>query len=294
MRPAVSVVVPTRDRPAMLERALAHVQDALGADDEVIIVDSFSQVPVAVPGARVIRAARPGASRARNIGWRAAAHSIVAFVDDDVVVSPEWASALAGALEARPEAAFVTGRIDRLNPADYPVAVKESSAAAPLTSATIGVLGHGASMAVRRSALVQVGGFDEELGGGARYPAAEELDLFDRLFASGWTGWYEPSAVAWHDQWRSKGQRLQLAWRYGVGMGARLAKLQRTDPQRAMRVARDVVWDTSVRSAAHHARAGYQTALAIDILNVGGCCSGWARATVASVGRSGPRARSDT
>jgi GT2 family glycosyltransferase len=280
LRAACTVVIPTRDRPAMLQRALASVAAAVGPDDEVIVVDSASRTPVEVPNnARLLRCDLPGASRARNIGWRAAASDVVAFVDDDVVVDAGWAEALVEAFEAHPQAAFVTTRIAPLTAVDYPVAVKEETAPESLGPLSRGVLGHSASTGFRRAALVGTDGFDELLGAGARYQAAEDLDLFDRLFAAGWTGWYEPAAMAWHDQWRTKGQRMALAWTYGVGMGARLAKLQRRDTQRAVRLARETIWETQVHAAAHHARRGYKTALLLNVLNVGGAATGWARAT---------------
>src|SRR5204862_2528736 len=38
--------------------------------------------------ARVVRAGRPGASAARNAGWRAAAAPLVLFLDDDILPEP--------------------------------------------------------------------------------------------------------------------------------------------------------------------------------------------------------------
>ena len=49
--------------------------------------------------------------------------------------------------------------------------------------------------------------------------------MFDRLFLAGSVGRYEPAALAWHDQWRERGDVFALEWRYGTGSGARLAKL---------------------------------------------------------------------
>ena len=52
-------------------------------------------------GARVLRLEAPGASRARNAGWRAARHSLVAFTDDDCRPQPGWLDALAAASGGR-------------------------------------------------------------------------------------------------------------------------------------------------------------------------------------------------
>jgi GT2 family glycosyltransferase len=275
---ALTVVLPTRDRPEMMERAARSIRLSLRPDDELIVVDSRSRPPVHVEDGLLVRCEQVGASRARNAGWRAARHPVVAFVDDDVVVDVGWAEAIATAFDTHPDAGFITGRLAPLTPVDYPVAVKDDASAAALTWASAGVLGHGANMAVRRSALVGVGGWDELLGAGARFRAAEDLDLMDRLLAAGWTGRYEPAAMAWHDQWRSKGERLVLAWRYGVGMGARIAKLQRRDPARAAAMAREALWEHGVRDASFHARRGYKMAFALNVLNVVGATNGWVRA----------------
>ncbi|MDP9181294.1 MAG: glycosyltransferase, partial [Actinomycetota bacterium] len=73
-RPAVSVVVPTRDRPGFLRSCLAAITPLLGPGDELVVVDSASADRAAVaaevtPPAVLVRVERPGASRARNAGW---------------------------------------------------------------------------------------------------------------------------------------------------------------------------------------------------------------------------------
>ena len=66
-----------------------------------------------MPVADALRAGRPGASLARNLGWRSARADVVAFVDDDVRVAPGWRAALDEALAA---ADFVCGGV-RVPPA---------------------------------------------------------------------------------------------------------------------------------------------------------------------------------
>src|SRR5438067_9317776 len=115
-RSPLSVVVPTRDRPELLSGCLDALATDLGQEDEVIVVDSASQSDAVrriaeEKAARCLRLDEPGASKARNAGWRAAKHGIVAFVDDDVRVCGGWADALVVAF-ADAEYAFVTGRVD--------------------------------------------------------------------------------------------------------------------------------------------------------------------------------------
>lgn len=261
-----TVVIPTRDRPHMLERCLRSVMAAVAPGDEIVVVDSASRdeavaLTAAAAGARVIRCDLPGVDRARNAGWRAAAHDMILFVDDDVTVDRDWANALVLALDAHPEISFVTGRIDVPDHqigVDRPVATKTEPEPAVLHADTPGTLGHSASLAVRRSALEAVGGFDEMLGAGARFQSAPEVDLFDRLFRSGHIGRYEPAARAWHDQWRGRSDKVRLDWRYGFGDGARIAKLARVEPRKARYLAVDTVLRRGFSGALRDLRAGYE------------------------------------
>jgi glycosyltransferase involved in cell wall biosynthesis len=292
-RPPVTIVIPTRDRPTMLARCLGTVLASAGGDDEVIVVDSASTDPeVALTAARagtqvrLLRCDRPGVDRARNVGWRAGHHDIVVFVDDDVMVDRGWATAIVTPFVDRPEISFVTGRID-VPPeqigVDRPVAIKSDEEAAVLHADTPGSLGHSASLAVRRSALVEIGGFDEQLGAGARFQSAPEVDLFDRLFAAGHVGRYEPAARAWHDQWRGRADKVHLDWRYGVGTGARLVKLVRTDRVKARQLAVETVWRRGLRGAARDLRAGYQLGVATRLALAAGTVVGFAKALPAPV-----------
>ncbi len=261
-RPPLSVVVPSRDRPEMLARCLQSVRAALRDGDELVAVDSASRDAAAVAqaaasaGARLVRVDEPGVNLARNAGWRVTTHAFVAFTDDDVVVDAAWADEIVRCFVEHPQTAFLTGRIGvpEGQHTEHEVAVKDDVEVAVLDRRSTGTIGHGASTAVRRDALEALGGWDEALGNGGRFRSAPELDLYDRLFTSGRTGLYWPAARAWHDQWRSESQLVHLHWRYGVGAGARMAKLLRTDRARLRLVAREFLWDWGLRSLLLHLR----------------------------------------
>lgn len=264
-RPPLSVVVPTRNRPEMLRRALVSLHGALGADDELIVVDSASDDPADTEqvaqelGARVVRCQRPGETVARNAGWRAATHDLVAYCDDDVWVDSGWADAFSVAMARMPDAAFVTGRVDVPPGQDVvglAVSILDRDEPAAYDARTPGLLGHAASMVVRRAAVAAIGGFDELLGAGARFEAGPEGDLFDRLFAAGWVGGYEPAARAWHDQWRRRLRVIiRLDYGYGKGSGARLSKLARAgDRARFRLVAKEYLWHWGLRQLPPHVR----------------------------------------
>ncbi len=266
MRAPLSVVVPTRDRPQLLAGCLAALRADLAAGDELVVADSASGAAAQVArlvdeyGGVLVRCDRAGTSLARNAGWRHASHDLIGFVDDDVRVHPGWADAIvAGFADAG--TGFVTGRIvlpEHQAAAERPVAVSSRSSREVLHPGLSGDLGASANLAVRRSALESVGGFDASLGPGTWAASAEDLDLFDRLFAVGVTGLFEPTAVAEHDQWRTRRQLLRLDWRYGKGMGVRLARLARSDRPRARRLLNEAIFTQGVRPVLDDLRHGYE------------------------------------
>jgi glycosyltransferase involved in cell wall biosynthesis len=261
-RPPLSVVIASRNRARQLDECLRRLHAVVGPADEVVVVDSCSsddstRRTAIARGASVVTMAAPGASSARNAGWRAARHELVAFLDDDVMVRSGWADAMAVAL-SQDGVAFVTGWIgvpagQEDVPGPLPLMIDPE--ARPLTAATEGAFGAGANWGARRSALETVGGFDERLGPGRWWAAAEDVDLFDRLVIAGLPGRYDPRIRIDHDMWRGRRERLTLHWRYGKGMGARLAKLAALDRGRFHRERRDALWTYGTRSLGHELAA---------------------------------------
>lgn len=291
-RPPLSIIVPSRDRPEKLDRCLAALSAACGPDDELIAVDSasvdsnrFTEIATR-HGARTVRCDLPGVNRARNAGWRAAGHALLAYCDDDVIVEHDWADAFARAAAAHPDAAFITGRLaahagDGVAHAN--VALKDDPNPAVLDRTSRGDLGHGASILVRASALAAVDGWDAAMGNGGRFKSSPETDLYDRLFLAGFTGRYEPAVVAYHDQWRDSRGLIRLDWRYGFGNGARIAKLVRTDRPRARQVAGEAAWGWGVARLPAPLRNRNKTETARIAARLAGTATGFGRALFSRV-----------
>jgi glycosyltransferase involved in cell wall biosynthesis len=92
----VAVVVCTRNRPALLRRALASLAVQTLARDryEIVVVDNGDGSGAAVAQEEhadlILRVAESGVSRTRNAGWRAATAPRLAFLDDDAEADPDW------------------------------------------------------------------------------------------------------------------------------------------------------------------------------------------------------------
>lgn len=111
--PAVSIVVPTRNRPVDLQRCLAALAGQSELESfEILVVDDGSDDPEAIrdvvaahSGVRIVRQNGTGPAIARNAGVRAARGHVVCFTDDDCRPEPEWAARLERALGAGADAA---------------------------------------------------------------------------------------------------------------------------------------------------------------------------------------------
>jgi GT2 family glycosyltransferase len=83
-----------------------------------------------------------------------------------------------------------------------------------------GRVGAGANMALRRSVLHQVGGFDEALDAGTRTQSGGDTEMFARIFLRGYQIIYDPAALSWHRHRRTDEALRQTAYGYGIGIYA--------------------------------------------------------------------------
>jgi glycosyltransferase involved in cell wall biosynthesis len=221
----ISVVVPTRGRPAYLERCLA----ALARSDypegrfEVLVVNDRGGpevervVRLAPDGirARLVDSERSGPSAARNAGALAARGRFIAFTDDDCEPAPGWLGALEGALAANPGAA-VGGETRNGVPA--------SSGAAASQLVVDAVHAHfnrdpdaprffaSYNVAFPAEPFRALGGFDE------RFRYAEDREMCERWLRAGNRFAHAPEALVHH--MRTPSPREFLRQHYGYGRGA--------------------------------------------------------------------------
>src|SRR5437588_11392284 len=93
----LSVVIPATDRRATLDRALAAVERAASAPEEVIVVD---------------RPFRLGPAAARNIGSRRATGDVLVFIDADVEVHQDVFDRVRAAFDRDPGLTALFGSYD--------------------------------------------------------------------------------------------------------------------------------------------------------------------------------------
>ncbi len=225
---SLSVVLVTRDRPRQAARAVESILTAPG-DFELVVVDQ-SQHPTPLPydeRLRFLHLPGQGLSRGRNQGLSAARHELIACTDDDCAVGPDWPALAASLLGQEPRVGMVFGEVrpawHDVNQSLVPAHRARRTRATSLWEKNR-VEGMGACMLLRRSMVLQLGGFDEGLGAGARIPAGEELDLALRALASGWWILERPELYVLHQGIRSREEGPALVRAYWRGTGAVFAK----------------------------------------------------------------------
>jgi GT2 family glycosyltransferase len=266
--PPCSLIIATRDRPRLVVDAVRSVLEGRRVPAELVVVDQsldpdpdLAALAHAECEIRIVRSPARGLSAARNIGIREATHDILAFTDDDVLVDPGWLEALVGTLARGGERTAVVGRV-MSGPAEVEGAAAVSATPAAKVEFHEGRLIvdplAGGNCAFFRSALDDVGAFDERLGAGARFPGAEDNDLGFRLLEVGYAIRYVSEAVVVHRAWRAGGELCRLAWGYGRGQGAFLAKhFKLRDAHMLKRFATTVSWHQPFRRSGSLRDAAY-------------------------------------
>lgn len=199
-RSRVTVVVPTRDRPRLLKRCLAALQDQTLPVEVIVVEDSEGRGP----------------AWARNEGVRRAGGEVVCFTDDDCAPEPGWAEALTTSILAG-EAQATAGRTlmdEGATAADR--AWEAIVGYLQVRAATTGTASPGfaatANLAVGRARLDRLP-FDESFP----VAAGEDRDWGERAMREGVAPVFVPGALVLHQPGMGPRDFLRQQYRYGQG-----------------------------------------------------------------------------
>ncbi len=245
--PRLSVIVPTYDRRELLERCThaLRTQD-VEAPYEILSADDGSGPGAAEFAAdlarrdlriRYVPALHRGVAAAKNRGIAHARADLLAFIDDDWVVAPDFCRRALAFFDEHPAEAAMTGRmiappdagfVERTNHLHYETDMRLclerrntlrhhlrnfvagthyrlEPQPAPYISASGGLV-------ARRDVFDRVGVFDENLAIG------EDTDLAWRMRAGGFTLFYNPAVEIIHQLRPTLAATLRQQFQYGTGL----------------------------------------------------------------------------
>lgn len=254
--PHISVVIPTYNRPDDVQRALNSLTRVDYSCWDIIVVDQSDDarthaivedfMPL-LPNLRYRRLRLKGSSRARNVGIEQTDGEIIAFLDDDCTVEPDWLTQVAQAFGRHPRADLVLGELRPLDGLPewsargwtpsrlFPVEFEANVIGSLRQRLHIwpDLMGNGADMFMRRSALQRIGYFDVHLGGGGRFCTAEDGDYIYRALMAGCSVVGTPSIAVEHHGLRDypSGAAARVLRTYYYGIAAfHMKELRLGDP----------------------------------------------------------------
>lgn len=234
--PTISAIICTRNRGASV---VAAVESILANDHpafEVIVIDQSTDTTTAAAlrrfqhdrRLRYIASTTKGLGIARNIGLQLAHAPLVAYTDDDCRVPVNWLRVIEEEFQREPRAAVLFCNVVP-GPHDpsagfIPAYQRQQRTVVKTFWGKCRARGIGAGMAVRRDPVLAMGGFDEALGAGGKFPSAEDADIALRAIVHGWYVVETPATIVIHDGFRTWAEARDLAARDWEGLGAAYIK----------------------------------------------------------------------
>lgn len=176
-------MIPCFNQAHYLAEAIESVLAQTSPPAEIVVVDDGSDDNSYEVAARYEKVSRMrqenlGVAAARNAGWKATRSTYLVFLDADDRLLPEALEVGAGALERRSQVAFASGFSRDIGDDGKPLEGLQQPFVTQdhyLRLLEDCFIWSGSSIVYRRSALAEVGGFDETL------TAADDYDLYLRI-----------------------------------------------------------------------------------------------------------------
>ncbi len=220
-KPKITVAIPTLGRDQVLVDTIRDVlkQDFDGFElvvvDQTIRHDGPTQKfldNLKDPRFRYFLVGPPSLPAARNYAMEQAATEIVLFIDDDVILSPDFIKHHYDAYQLDPEIVAVAGRVINQTDTQKQTTVPLSFDRYAMGRSTFNCIVSqyatsfpGGNVSVRRDRVLAIGGFDPSYKWSA---IREKSDVAFRLVQSGYKIYYEAQASLIHLAAPSGGARL--------------------------------------------------------------------------------------
>ncbi len=240
MIPRIVVAICTHNRHKYLIDALKSFKGLKEHSFKLVVIDSsdekLGKSEQKLADAYIYDKTKKALSLKRNIAMTRFKSDILIFTDDDCIATPEWISELAKEFSDG-RVACVTGRtvpFRGYEGSDYEkkFSFDKVGGQRKVIQRHIGLqnlwrFGHGNNMAFHTSIFKKVGLFDNDLGVGSKGLRAEDVDMFYRIYKSGYRIIYNPNAVILHKHLTKKEDMEWAA--YANGYASKLVLFKNLD-----------------------------------------------------------------
>lgn len=212
----ISVLIATKNRPSDLTTCIERLLKSSLPNFEIIVIDqSNSTLSKTVidtfsnPRIRYIKSTARGKSAALNKGISLAHGELIAFTDDDCIVTPSWLASIHSSFKKNPQ-------VDGLFGSTYPYTpTRKKGTVCPSTFTRkkahiitkpqyhVSEIGFGNNMAIKKKTLLKSGGFREWIGPNTQAPASEDAEIELRILTRGGVLAYDPKIRLFHNRWLS-------------------------------------------------------------------------------------------
>jgi glycosyltransferase involved in cell wall biosynthesis len=234
--PSVSALVCTRDRGRFVVDTVLSILANTHPNFELVVVDQSGDSETADalsphfsdPRLKYVKSSAAGKGAALRIGLSEARGAVVAITDDDCIVPQYWLEKFEEIFAAHPNVAVAFCNVEAAehDPTQgfVPDFVRSSERLLTTAHDARFVRGLGAGIAVRRSMIEKIGGFDPLLGPGSRFPDCDDRDIAMRALLARYNVYETTSIVVKHFGFRTWQQGVQLTRRNFLGIGAAYSK----------------------------------------------------------------------
>jgi glycosyltransferase involved in cell wall biosynthesis len=229
-----SLIMATIGRVAEVERFLAHLDQQTHRDFELLIVDQNEDDRL-LPLVHKYSArftllhlrSEKGVSLAKNVGLQQISGNFIAFPDDDCWYDSNVLERVLQMFRQYPQYSGITGRCIDANGND--AAAKFDKSSGEVNAINVWQRAVSVTMFFRRSVYEVIGGFDEEIGIGAKTPywSGEETDYVLRVIRQ-FKVFYNAEFTVNHPNpvLHYTAQVIRRGYNYGCGFGKVVRKHQ--------------------------------------------------------------------
>jgi GT2 family glycosyltransferase len=225
MPPSIDVIIPTFNRALRVKRLVEGIARQLKENDKICVVWQGAHKPDIQESARIklVYSSPANLPKARNKGLASTVGSVVLFLDDDVEALDDGLLEAHRSVYREEDIGAIAGNIEdplfdsrETLPSRYDETTGElvQNFSVGKSQYTMSLMG--ANMSIRRKALEQIKGFDENFIKNALW---EDVDCAFRLRAAGWKIWYSADARVRHARdslggCRAKNQRAYCFYQF--------------------------------------------------------------------------------